>query len=139
MLSDSVWVGRGHARRRKTNGRMPRPIVVIQPVIVPTEVRNATANTTSSHAAATAILRGVNCIVRAYALTPRDAVPYCTRPNRGPQSCRTTLSKAPLTLRPPLYSMKPSLRNLFKKKFTRDLVVPTISASVSCESFGNVR
>ena len=27
--------------------------------------------------------------------------------------------------RPPLYSMNPSFRNLFMKKFTRDRVVPT--------------
>ena len=32
--------------------------------------------------------------------------------------------------------MNPSLRNLFMKKLTRDRVVPTISASVSCDSFG---
>jgi len=29
--------------------------------------------------------------------------------------------------------MKPSFLNLFRKKFTRERVVPTISASVSCE------
>lgn len=32
---------------------------------------------------------------------------------------------------PPLYSMKPSFRNLFIKKLMRDRVVPTISAKVS--------
>jgi hypothetical protein len=42
-----------------------------------------------------------------------------------------------LTLSPPLYSMNPSLRNVFMKKFTRDRVVPTISASVSCDSLGS--
>jgi hypothetical protein len=31
--------------------------------------------------------------------------------------------------------MNPSRLNLFMKKFTRDHVVPTISASVSCEIF----
>lgn len=31
----------------------------------------------------------------------------------------------------PLYSMKPSFLNWFRKKFTRERVVPTISASVS--------
>ena len=31
----------------------------------------------------------------------------------------------------PLYSIKPSFRNLFMKKLTRDRVVPIISASVS--------
>ena len=35
------------------------------------------------------------------------------------------------TVRPPLYSIKPSLLNLFMKKLTRDRVVPIISASVS--------
>jgi hypothetical protein len=49
------------------------------------------------------------------------------------------LRREPLMVRPPLYSMKPSLRNLFMKKFTRDRVVPTISASVSCESRGSLR
>jgi hypothetical protein len=29
--------------------------------------------------------------------------------------------------------------NLFRKKFTRERVVPTISASVSCEIFGTTR
>jgi hypothetical protein len=29
--------------------------------------------------------------------------------------------------------------NLFRKKFTRDRVVPIISASVSCEPFGMTR
>ena len=46
------------------------------------------------------------------------------------------LSKELFTFSPPLYSINPSLRNLFMKKFTRERVVPTISASVSCESFG---
>ena len=54
-------------------------------------------------------------------------------------SCRTTLSRELLILRPPLYSMKPSFLNLFMKKFTRDRVVPIISASVSCEIFGSTR
>ena len=54
-------------------------------------------------------------------------------------SCKTTLRSASLIFRPPLYSMKPSLRNLFMKKFTRDRVVPTISARVSWESFGKTR
>jgi len=43
--------------------------------------------------------------------------------------------KRTVILRPPLYSMNPSLRNLFMKKFTRDRVVPTISARNSCESW----
>ena len=53
-------------------------------------------------------------------------------------SWRTTLRREALILRPPLYSMKPSFLNLFMKKFTRERVVPIISASISCESFGNV-
>ena len=52
------------------------------------------------------------------------------------RSCRTTLSREVLILRPPLYSMKPSFLNLFMKKFTRDRVVPIISASISWESLG---
>ena len=35
--------------------------------------------------------------------------------------------------------MKPSFLNLFRKKFTRERVVPIISASVSCEIFGTAR
>jgi hypothetical protein len=52
------------------------------------------------------------------------------------QSCRTTLRRELLILSPPLYSMKPSFLNLFMKKFTRERVVPTISASVSCDTLG---
>ncbi len=57
------------------------------------------------------------------------------------QSCRTTLNSELLILMgsAPLYSMKPSFLNLFRKKFTRERVVPTISASVSCEIFGTMR
>ncbi len=36
---------------------------------------------------------------------------------------------------PPLHVMKPSFLNLFRKKLTRDLVAPIISASVSCGIF----
>ena len=38
-----------------------------------------------------------------------------------------------------MYSMKPSFLNLFMKKFTRDRVVPTISASTSWEILGSTR
>ena len=55
------------------------------------------------------------------------------------QSRSTTLNNELLIFRTPLYSMKPSRRNLFMKKFTRERVVPTISARVSWESFGKVR
>src|SRR5207245_2200491 len=57
---------------------------------------------------------------------------------RGAQSCRTTLSSEELIVSgsSSLYSMNPSLLNLFRKKFTRARVVPTISASVSCEILG---
>ena len=58
--------------------------------------------------------------------------------NRG-QSWRTTLSSELFTFNPPLYSMNPRSRNLFMKKFTRDRVVPTISASVSCDTLGSIR
>ena len=53
--------------------------------------------------------------------------------NQGHQvySCRTTVRRDLLILIPPLYSMKPSLLNLFMNKFTRERVVPIISASVS--------
>src|SRR6201999_901684 len=46
-------------------------------------------------------------------------------------SCKTTFSKELWTSKPPLYWINPSLRNLFMKVLTRDLVVPTISASVT--------
>ena len=55
------------------------------------------------------------------------------------QSRSTTLRRELLIFKPPLYSMNPSLRNLFMKKFTRERVVPTISANVSCDTFGSVR
>src|ERR1700736_3868366 len=56
-----------------------------------------------------------------------------------PYSCKTTVSSDLLTLILPLYSMKPSFRNLFMKKFTRDRVVPIIFASVSWETFARMR
>jgi hypothetical protein len=46
-------------------------------------------------------------------------------------SCRTTLRSELSIRRPPLYLIKPSFRNLFMKKLTRERVVPTISASIS--------
>src|ERR1700730_1418074 len=52
-------------------------------------------------------------------------------------SCRTTLKREVLICRPPLYLMKPSFLNLFKKKLTRGRVVPIISASVSYETLGS--
>src|SRR5687767_395988 len=55
------------------------------------------------------------------------------------QSRSTTLRRELLIFKPPLYSMKPSFRNLFMKKFTRERVVPIISASVSCETLGSLR
>jgi hypothetical protein len=52
-----------------------------------------------------------------------------------------TLSSDPLTFKGwrPSYSMKPSRLNLFRKKLTRERVVPIIWASVSCEIFGATR
>ncbi len=35
-----------------------------------------------------------------------------------------------------VYSMKPSFRNLFMKKLTRDLASPIIVASISCDILG---
>src|ERR1700745_3458214 len=54
-------------------------------------------------------------------------------------SCKTTVSSDLLTLILPLYSMKPSFLNLFMKKFTRERVVPTMLARVSCETFDKMR
>jgi len=61
--------------------------------------------------------------------------------SHAPQSCRTTLSRELLTLSEssPSYSMRPSFLNLFRKKFTRDRVVPIISASVACDTCGTTR
>jgi hypothetical protein len=69
------------------------------------------------------------------------AAPSGHRLHGAPQSSRTTLNSELLILMgsSPLYSMKPSFLNLFRKKFTRERVVPTISASVSCEIFGTMR
>ena len=53
------------------------------------------------------------------------------------QSCRTMLSSELCTCIPLMsYSTKPSLRNRFIKKLTRERVVPTISASDSWLIFG---
>jgi hypothetical protein len=46
-------------------------------------------------------------------------------------SRKTMFNKELWTSSFPLYSIKPSLRNLFMKKLTRERVVPIISASVS--------
>ena len=67
----------------------------------------------------------------------RSVVPTADRTRT--QSCRTTLKSALSTVSVPLYLMNPSFRNLFMKTLTRDRVVPTISASVSCEIFGSTR
>ena len=53
---------------------------------------------------------------------PRDVVSLKVKITFNSELC---------TLRAPLYSMKPSLRNLFMKALTRDRVVPIISARVS--------
>ena len=80
--------------------------------------------------------------IKVVVLVPNASVPpppagrRRARNGGGPQSCRTRLSSELFTLSPPLYSISPSLRNLFMKKFTRERVVPTISASVSWDSFG---
>jgi len=52
-------------------------------------------------------------------------------------SCNTTLRREVFICRPPLYLIKPSFLNLFMKKLTRDRVVPTISASISCDTLGS--
>jgi hypothetical protein len=54
------------------------------------------------------------------------------------QSCRTTLISELLIFSgcSAVYSMNPSLLNLFRKKFTRERVVPIMSASVACEIVG---
>jgi hypothetical protein len=49
----------------------------------------------------------------------------------GGYSCRTTVRRDLLILILPLYSTNPSFLNLFMNKFTRERVVPIISASVS--------
>jgi len=54
------------------------------------------------------------------------------------QSCNTTLRSELLISRPSLLSMKPSFLNLFIKRFTRERVVPIISASVSWEILGRI-
>ena len=53
------------------------------------------------------------------------------------QSRKTTLRSELLMWMPPLYLMKPSFLNLFMKTFIRERVVPTISASISCDTFGS--
>jgi hypothetical protein len=69
----------------------------------------------------------------------RRPCPDARPANANNQSCRTTVKSEGLTLRPPLYSISPSFRNLFMKKLTRERVAPIISASVSWEIFGSVR
>ena len=54
------------------------------------------------------------------------------------QSCKTTLRSELLISRPSVLSMKPSFLNLFMKRFTRERVVPIISANVSWEILGRI-
>src|SRR5690606_32322470 len=56
----------------------------------------------------------------------------------GP-SCRMTATSDSCTVKVPLYSTNPSLRNLFMKKFTRDRVVPIIWARAVWEMGGSTR
>jgi hypothetical protein len=51
-------------------------------------------------------------------------------------SCNTTLNSDVFTCNPPLYLINPIFLNLFMKKFTRERVVPIISASISCDTGG---
>src|SRR6185295_10458203 len=53
-------------------------------------------------------------------------------------SCKTTFNRELWISSFPLYSIKPSLRNLFMKKLTRDRVVPIISANVSWLNFPTI-
>jgi hypothetical protein len=87
------------------------------------------------------ILRGLCAPMSAEVLDLPEGELCTSGPPRMPQSWRTTLSKERLILSAssPLYSMKPSFLNWFRKKFTRARVVPIISASVSCETFGTTR
>jgi hypothetical protein len=64
-------------------------------------------------------------------LNSTDAMGVFKRYCRGSYSCRTTVRRDLLILIPPLYWMKPSFLNLFMNIFTRERVVPIISASIS--------
>jgi len=76
--------------------------------------------------------RGESCGI----VGPTRSRSHGDRQRIGIQSCRTTVSRELFTVMSPLYSMNPRSRNLFMKKLTRDRVVPTISASVSCDILG---
>jgi len=97
----------------------------------------------SSRVSRAAVHRGSRSIVTALVETPlalprRDNSPWprgwsnvSGEPVITNQSRSTALRRELLIFNPPLYSMKPSFLNLFMKKFTRERVVPTISANVS--------
>jgi hypothetical protein len=57
------------------------------------------------------------------------------------QSCKTTLRSDALIFMgcSAVYSMKPSRLNLFRKKLTRERVVPIMSARLACEIVGTIR
>jgi hypothetical protein len=67
------------------------------------------------------------------------AIPAVACRNQAESVVQHDAHRELLIVRVPLYLMKPSLRNLFMNTFTRDRVVPTISASVSWEIFGSMR
>jgi YD repeat-containing protein len=71
-----------------------------------------------------------------YTARERSVSPPSTR-RAVCQSCSTTLRSEVLIWILPLYRMKPNFLNLFMNIFTRERVVPTISASVSCDIFGS--
>jgi len=77
-------------------------------------------------------LRGGACLVKIAHSTKLSLVniAHFGLPMCGGFSCRTTSSSEVWTFRLPLYSIKPSWRNLFMKKLTRERVVPIISARV---------
>lgn len=77
--------------------------------------------------------RGLAELVR---LLGASATPGLNALSSGVRSCKITFRRDLCTRIRPLYSRKPSLRNRFMKKLTRDRVVPIISANVSCEILG---
>ena len=148
MLSDRLGVGGFHNHHIMATGMSPKPRSDARPVPECTTPERERAPSARTQALARLIFI---VSIRMPQRSPRAGerrVSYCTPQGeavrgmaraRLAQSWSMMLSSELWTFRlASSYSMNPSLRNLFMKKLTRERVVPTISASSSCDSLGIV-
>src|ERR1700739_1327444 len=107
---------RGYGKRNRSRGKTQVPVVGRH--FVDILEKNAPYNESRKP------LRSSRCITSLPRIPDPGRLPFLKQ--TSPQSCNTTVSSDLLTLIFPLYSINPSFLNLFKKKFTRERVVPTM-------------